>query len=229
MNLGLPSGQYPAIRSYVSRQSRITAAQQRALKELWPDYGLTLAQGMLNPVKVFGRQAPLIVEIGFGMGDSLVTQAQANPTNDFIGIEVHKPGIGHLLHQIQQANLSNIRIYQADAVEVLEHCISNESLAKVQIFFPDPWPKKRHHKRRLVQAEFVNRVLRKLQPGGLLHLATDWQDYGEHMSALLTANQQLVNLAGIDDHSASNRPMTKFEQRGKKLGHGIWDLIFAKR
>lgn len=202
-------------RSYVLRQGRMTPAQTRALAELWPTYGIELAQ----TIKI---NDPTCLEIGFGMGTSLVTQAINYPEMNFIGIEVHKPGVGSLLLQIDKNRLNNIKIISHDAVEVLRDFIPDHSLALIQIFFPDPWPKKRHHKRRLIQPEFVKLLHQKLKPQGILHLATDWENYAEQM-------QEVVSNSGLFGPTSPllERPSTKFEQRGKKLGHGVWDWVFS--
>lgn len=217
------------IRSFVLRQGRMTGAQQSGL-ELLPQKGVLREHGVLDCEKVFGRSAPIVLEIGFGMGASLLQMAQASPEKDFIGIEVHRPGVGKLLHDMADAKVDNIRVYCDDAVEVLQQCIADNSLAGVQIFFPDPWHKKRHHKRRLIQPEFVQLLHRKLQKDGVLHIATDWQDYAEHILAVMQAAPNFRNCA--DENYAPRpeyRPKTKFEQRGVRLGHGVWDIIFSKQ
>ena len=218
------------IRSFTLRQGRFSQGQQRAYSDHWAEYGLTLEQGALNPERVFGRQAPLVLEIGYGMGQSLAQMAAAEPDKDFIGIEVHQPGVGSLLSQIAEAGLTNLRTYHTDAMQVLAQCIAAQSLARVQIFFPDPWPKKRHHKRRLIQPEVVALLGEKLAPGGVLHLATDWQPYAEHMLEVLQQALGLDNLYPETDYAPrpEQRPLTKFEQRGQRLGHGVWDLMFRK-
>lgn len=216
------------IRSFVLRQGRMTAAQQSGL-ELLPLKGLLREHGVLNAEKVFGRSAPVVLEIGFGMGTSLLQMAQAAPAKNFIGIEVHRPGVGKLLHDMADAGVENIRVYCDDAVEVLQQCIADDSLAAVQIFFPDPWHKKKHNKRRLIQPEFVQLLQRKLKPGGVLHVATDWQDYAEHILAVMQAAPGFRNGAGEGyAPRPEHRPKTKFEQRGERLGHGVWDIIFEK-
>ncbi len=219
------------VRSYVRRQARFSQGQKQALLELWPHYGVELSEQALDFHKLFGRKAPVIVEIGFGMGGSLLTMAKAAPDKDFIGIEVHKPGIACLMRASNEQQLTNLRIFKIDANDVLQQAIPDNSLAGVQLFFPDPWPKKRHHKRRIVQAEFVQLVWRKLQVGGFFHLATDWQDYAEHMLTVLEASQGFVNQAKAGQFSErpATRPLTKFEQRGQRLGHGVWDLVYLKR
>lgn len=217
------------VRSFVLRMGRMTTGQQRALDEHWPDKGLAIEQGLLDFERVFGREAPVVLEIGFGMGWSLVQMAREAPDKDFIGIEVHRPGVGKLLHDMAEQRVDNIRVYCDDAVEVLERCIPDASLATVQIFFPDPWHKKRHHKRRLIQPEFVQRLRQKLAIGGVLHAATDWQDYAEHILAVMNAAPGFRNQAGADyAPRPAHRPTTKFEQRGERLGHGVWDLLFER-
>ncbi|MDF2939794.1 MAG: trmB [Gammaproteobacteria bacterium] len=218
------------IRSFVRREGRLTIGQQKALDQGWPKFGLSLEDGPINFEKVFGREAPCIVEIGFGMGQSLAEMAQKYPENDYIGIEVHRPGVGCLLKAILDHDISNIRIYDQDAVEVLKQCIPDNSLAGLQLFFPDPWHKKRHHKRRIVQPEFVQLIWQKLAPNGFFHLATDWEHYAEHMMEVLSADPGFSNAAGFNEFAPrpESRPLTKFEQRGQRLGHGVWDLLFKK-
>lgn len=218
------------IRSFVRREGRLTSGQERALTELGPRLLLDPQGGVLDLTEVFGRTAPVTLEIGFGNGESLATQAQAHPERDYIGIEVHRPGVGHLLQVVERLGLNNVRAFEFDAVEVLEQCIADESLAVIQIFFPDPWHKKRHHKRRLIRSELVALLARKLAPGGRIHLATDWEDYAGHMCEVMEAAPELVNLHGPHAFAPqpTDRPPTKFEQRGKRLGHGVWDLIYRR-
>jgi tRNA (guanine-N7-)-methyltransferase len=218
------------VRSFVLREGRLTAGQRNALDNLWPQFGLERADGLLDPQAVFGRDAPRVLEIGYGMGHSLADMAQADPDKDFIGIEVHRPGVGALLMEIQQRGLNNLRSYCDDAVEILELCIPDNSLARVQLYFPDPWHKKKHHKRRIVQPAWVALVHRKLQPGGVLHMATDWENYSEYMMDVMNSADGFTNLAGAGQFSPRPawRPETKFERRGEKLGHGVWDLLFEK-
>lgn len=180
---------------------------------------------------VFGRNAPLTLEIGFGNGDCLAQMAAANPEKNYLGIEVHKPGVGHLIKQLEAQRLTNVRIYCHDAVEVLEHCIADGSLNGIHLFFPDPWPKKKHHKRRIVQPHFVNLMVNKLQTGGYFHAATDWEHYAENMLCVLSGCPRLTNQSPDKSYCErpDYRPFTKFEQRGLKLGHGVWDLVFAKK
>jgi tRNA (guanine-N7-)-methyltransferase len=216
------------IRSYVLRAGRMTESQKRALREQWPRWGLEYGAGQLDIAAAFGRNGPCIVEVGFGMGRSLAETAAAMPDTNFVGIEVHEPGVGKLLLMIGELGLHNIRVYRHDAVEVLRDCIPDESVDGVHIFFPDPWHKKRHHKRRLIQPDFVALVKCKLKPGGTLHLATDWQNYAEQMMDVLSAAEGLSNTCGEGQFAPrpAHRPQTKFEQRGERLGHGVWDLVF---
>ena len=219
------------IRSFVKRSGRMTTGQQNAFDAHWPRVGLSVASGRLNFVETFGRESPVILEIGFGMGASLVEMAAAAPENDFIGIEVHLPGVGKLLHLMQDQGVENIRAYAEDAVEVLNECIPDNSLTRIQIYFPDPWHKKKHHKRRLIQPAFVQVLRSKLAAGGVIHLATDWQHYAEHMLEVMSAAPGFENCAGNHNYSPRPdfRPVTKFEKRGERLGHGVWDLLFKKR
>lgn len=216
------------IRSFVKRAGRMTEGQQKAYDKHWPDKGLQLSQGMLDYGSTFGREADVVLEIGFGMGASLVQMAAAEPDKDFIGIEVHRPGVGKLLHLMEEQGVDNIRAYCDDAVEVLQQCIPDASLARVQIYFPDPWHKKKHHKRRLIKPEFIQLLRSKLRPGGLLHLATDWEHYAEQMMDVLCAAPGFANCA--DEYCFAERPafrpITKFERRGERLGHGVWDILF---
>jgi tRNA (guanine-N7-)-methyltransferase len=217
------------VHSFVIRAGRMTEAQKAARDKLWPKFGLELANGLVQQEQVFGRMAPLVLEIGFGMGSSLVEMAKAAPEKDFIGIEVHPPGIGNLLKLVEQQQLNNVRVYQADARAVLEKCIADASLQCLQIFFPDPWHKKRHHKRRMLQADFISEVKPKLVAGGVIHLATDWQPYADQMMQVLSADAAFRNAAGENTYATQHdRPSTKFELRGQKLGHGVWDLLFVK-
>ena len=219
------------IRSYVLRQGRISNAQQRALDNLLPRYGVAFAPQLLDLDAVFARTGPKILEIGFGMGETTAAIAATHPEIDYLGVEVHAPGVGSLLKQIDERALGNLRIVRHDAVEVLTHMIAPGSLAGIHIFFPDPWPKKRHHKRRLIQPLLSALLVQKLHPGGYLHAATDWHEYAEHILAVLRATPGLVNTAAADAGYAPRpgyRPLTKFEQRGLKLGHGVWDVIFSR-
>ena len=217
------------IRSFIRRQGRLTPGQQLALNNYWDKYCLD-PNTDTDFEEVFGRDAPLFVEIGFGNGESLASMAAANPDNDYIGIEVHKPGVGHLLLLLNQHGLNNVRIYCHDAIEIMEHKIADNSLAGVHLFFPDPWPKKKHHKRRIVRPSFIDLLVRKLKPGGYFHAATDWENYAGAMLAVLSEGQGLRNASPTNDYCQcpEYRPLTKFEQRGLRLGHGVWDLIFIK-
>jgi tRNA (guanine-N7-)-methyltransferase len=217
-----------AIRSYVVRAGRMGSGQERALAELGPRFVLPHTGAPIDWAAAFGRDAPRFLEIGFGMGDATAAIAAALPGTDFIGVEVHPPGVGSLLRQIGERGLSNVRIVQHDAVEVLEQAIAPASLGGVHIFFPDPWHKKRHHKRRLIQAPFVRLLASRLAPGGRLHCATDWQPYAEQMLEVLGAEPALRNTAGGYAPRPDYRPLTKFENRGLKLGHGVWDLVFVR-
>jgi tRNA (guanine-N7-)-methyltransferase len=218
-----------AVRSFVLRGGRITVAQRRALEQLWPAYGLDAA-GRLDLDAIYGRRARRVVEIGFGHGENLLALALAQPAIDFLGIEVHRPGIGRLLLDVAASGLTNVRIVCRDAVEVLASQIDDEACDKILVFFPDPWPKKRHHKRRLIQPPFVELAARKLRRGGLLRLATDWQNYAEEMLAVLGSCSALENLApdGGFCPRPESRPLTRFEKRGARLGHQVWDLSFRR-
>ncbi|AOS96262.1 tRNA (guanine-N(7)-)-methyltransferase [Microbulbifer aggregans] len=217
-----------SIRSYVIRAGRMTEGQRRAFDNYWGAYGLSLFDGPLDAVATFGREAPLVLEIGFGMGDSLLAMAEAEPDKDFIGIEVHPPGVGRLINNAGKAGVKNLRVYMADAVDVLNDCIPDGSLDRFQLYFPDPWHKKKHHKRRIVQPEFIRLLCTKLKSGGLMHLATDWENYAEHMLEVLEAESALENTAGAGQYAPRPefRPETKFERRGQRLGHGVWDLLY---
>lgn len=218
-----------SVRSYVRRESRITPAQVRALGELWPRYGVPDGDAPLDWPAVFGRRAPVVLEIGFGNGEALAAAAAAHPENNYLGIEVHRPGAGSLLRRIEEGALTNVRVMLGDASDILARRVPDASLAAVRLFFPDPWPKKRHHKRRLVQSDFAAMVARKLAPGGFFHLATDWPDYAGYMNTVLTRTEGLVP---SDPESAaaitSDRPATKFERRGRRLGHPVCDLVFRR-
>ncbi len=217
------------IRSFIRRQGRITPGQQLAIDQLWTKYGLEPNQTHQFS-QIFGRVAPLFLEIGFGNGEALVEMAAANPDHDFLGIEVHRPGIGHLLLQIQQREITNVKVYCHDAIDILEQQIADNSLAGIHLFFPDPWPKKRHHKRRIVRPDFIKLVTRKLQQGGYFHAATDWENYAQHMLEVLNQQQILVNESADNEYckQPGYRPITKFERRGINLGHCVWDLIYRK-
>lgn len=217
------------IRSFVRREGRMTRAQHDALERLRASY-LIGGSALQDLDAVFGRRAPRVLEIGFGMGDALAVMAKTNPHCDYVGVEVHRPGVGSLLLKLEQDASANVRIVCADAVEVLQHHLPDTSLDGVYLFFPDPWPKKRHHKRRIVQAEFVELVRRKLKPGGIFHMATDWQDYARQMLAVMGAAPGYTNTAGVGGFAPRppERPLTKFEKRGQHLGHDVWDLVFVR-
>lgn len=221
---------YRRIRSFVKREGRLTKGQQRALDELFPVYGFKSNDAVFDLDEKFGRVAPKILEIGFGNGTSLAEIAKTHPQNDYLGIEVHRPGVGNLLLQIENEQLQNIRVMSDDAVEVLENNIADNSLDAVYLFFADPWHKQKHHKRRIVQPAFVQLLRKKLKTGGLFHMATDWQDYAKHMMGVMSAAEGFENTAGQGKYieRPDYRPLTKFEQRGQRLGHGVWDLIFRK-
>lgn len=218
------------IKSFVMRAGRTTLGQQRALDQGWPAFGLELADGLRDFDQVFGRSAPRTFEIGFGMGHSTLEMAAAAPEQDFIGVEVHKPGVGALLSGLLSQNLQNVRVYSCDALEVLRECVADASLDRVLLFFPDPWHKSRHHKRRIVQPAFAELIRQKLKVGGVLHMATDWEPYAEHMLEVMSAAPGYRNLAtdGRFVPRPAERPVTKFERRGERLGHGVWDLKFQR-
>ena len=224
----MSASSHPPIRSFVLRQGRVSNAQRRAVDTLLSVYGIVYAPGGLNFAQIFGRSAPTILEIGFGMGETTALIAQAHPENNYLGIEVHTPGVGSLLKLIAEERLTNLRLIQHDAVEVLEHMIAPAALAGAHIFFPDPWPKKRHHKRRLIQSGFVALLASRLAPGAYVHAATDWQEYAEQILAVFAAEPGLANAAPGFAPRPDYRPLTKFENRGLKLGHGVWDIIFRK-
>jgi len=217
-----------AIRSYVLRQGRLTDAQRRASAELLPRFGIPYSREPLDLDRVFGRAAPKILEIGFGMGETTARIAASHPGNDYLGIEVHAPGVGSLLQRIAAPGLSNVRIIQHDAVEVLESMIAQACLDGVHVFFPDPWPKKRHHKRRLIQPPFVALLASRMKQGAYVHVATDWEDYAQQIMEVLSIEPLLANTADGYAPRPGQRPLTKFEDRGLKLGHGVWDLVFLR-
>jgi len=217
-----------AIRSYVLRQGRRTDAQRRASAELLPRFGIPYSREPLDLDRVFGRAAPKILEIGFGMGETTARIAAGHPGNDYLGIEVHAPGVGSLLQRIATPGLSNVRIIQHDAVEVLESMIAPACLDGVHVFFPDPWPKKRHHKRRLIQPPFVALLASRMKQGAYVHVATDWEDYAQQIMEVLSIEPLLANTADGYAPRPGQRPLTKFEDRGLKLGHGVWDLVFRR-
>jgi tRNA (guanine-N7-)-methyltransferase len=210
------------------RQGRFSRGQQRAYSELLPRFGVSYRNEPLDFAELFGRDAPVVAEIGFGMGETTALIAAANPATNFLGIEVHAPGVGSLLRQMEEKALANVRVVAHDAVEVLRDMVPPASLAAIHVFFPDPWPKKRHHKRRLIQPAFAALAASRLVPGGHLHVATDWQEYAEHVLAVLAAEPQLRNTAADFAPRPATRPETKFERRGLKLGHGVWDLLFTR-
>jgi len=227
-----PETAYPkrTIRSFIRREGRLTVGQQRALDELLPQFGIPEGDQPINPQSVFGRSAPLTLEIGFGNGESLIEMAKAAPDQDFIGIEVHRPGVGHLLLGIEREGLTNVRVHMGDAVVFLQQRMAAASLDRLLLYFPDPWHKKRHHKRRIVQTPFADLVAERLKPGGIWHLATDWADYGEHMRAVLDPHPAFVaehQDNGIDQRP-DWRPETKFERRGQRLGHEVCDLVYRR-
>lgn len=213
------------IRSFVRRAGRLTPSQERALRELWPAFGMSCSEVALDLDSIFGRVAPRVLEIGFGNGETLVAQAAASPEMDFIGIEVHEPGVGHCLLQSQAAGISNLRLIRRDAIEALQILIPDNSLRRINLYFPDPWPKKRHHKRRILQHDFLQLAARKIEAGGTFHIATDWENYAEQIDALI-ASEDSFTLSERRVHGGGDpldRPTTKFERRGRRLGHKIWD------
>lgn len=218
------------IRSFVLRQGRFTPAQQRAFAEHWGRYGLAIGDGPLDALRVFGRRAPLVLEIGFGNGEQVLWSAHNEPDKDFIGIEVHRPGVGRLMNALASRNVDNVRLYNEDAVAVLERCFAPGSLAEVRIYFPDPWPKKRQQKRRLIQPPFIALLADRTVRGGVLHLATDWADYAEHMHSVLADSPRWRNRAAAARfvERPAWRTQTHFEQRGRRLGHGVWDLLYDR-
>ena len=219
------------IKSFVLRAGRVSPRQQHALDHLLADFTLPMQLTPWCFAEVFGREADTVVEIGFGMGASLLTMAMARPEVNFIGIEVHRAGLGSLVADLHDGGVTNVRIAAFDACDVFRTCLPDASLAGIQIFFPDPWPKKRHHKRRLIQPDFVNVLVQKVKDGGFIHCATDWQEYAEQMNGVLSNNPSLINQlpAGGFSERPDTRPLTKFEQRGQRLGHGVWDLIFLRK
>lgn len=212
------------IRSYVLRQGRLTKAQQHALDNYWNDLAIEADGKIIDFDSVFENEAPVTLEIGFGNGESLVQQAMAHPEKNFLGIEVHTPGVGHCLHRIHQEGLSNIKVMRHDATLVLKQQVPDQSLSCVQLFFPDPWHKKRHHKRRILQQDFIDCIYDKLVQDGLFHMATDWEDYAEHMRDEMDSSEKFT----LQSEQRGERPLTKFESRGLRLGHGVWDLTYRK-
>jgi tRNA (guanine-N7-)-methyltransferase len=219
---------HPPIRSYVLRQGRFSRGQQRAYAELLPTLGVPYAPVPLDFRALFGRVAPVVVEVGSGMGETTARIAQENPGTDYLAIEVHAPGVGSLLKRLGEESIGNVRVVQHDAVEVLRDMVPRGSLAGMHVFFPDPWPKKRHHKRRLVQPAFARLAAERLVPGGYLHVATDWAEYAEHVLGVLSHEILLENTAENYAPRPATRPQTKFERRGLKLGHGVWDIVFTR-
>ena len=217
------------IRSYVLRQGRVTDAQRRACAALLPRFGIPFARAPLDLDRAFGRAAPKILEIGFGMGETTARIAASHPQNDYLGIEVHTPGVGGLLKRVEELVLGNVRVIQHDAVDIIESMIPAASLDGVHVFFPDPWPKKRHHKRRLIQPPFVTLLASRMKPGGYLHIATDWEDYARQILEVLSAEPLLANTADGFAPRPEWRPLTKFEARGLRLGHRVWDIVFRRR
>jgi len=216
------------VRSFVLRQGRLTSGQEAALESLWPRFGINASDKPFNFTEIFGRQAPVTLEIGFGNGDSLATMAKNAPERDFIGIEVHRPGVGRLLHLIEEYDLKNLRVIKDDAVEIIKNNIPEDSLDCVQLFFPDPWHKKKHNKRRIVQPNFVSLLASRLQENGIFHMATDWQAYAEHMAEVMEAHADFESISDSPYSSKpESRPETKFERRGLDRGHGVWDLLYV--
>ena len=217
------------IQSFVRRSGRLSNAQAIALKELWSDYGVTLSVDQLNFGELFLNSHDVTLEIGFGNGDSLLEMAIHQPKQNFLGIEVYDAGVGRLINEANKNQLSNLKIIKEDAVEVLQNHIADDSLSKFQLFFPDPWHKKRHHKRRIIQTSFLDILTKKLKTDGIVHIATDWKDYAEHIMKTLESHQHFKNTLGGHIYSPrpKHRPLTKFENRGQKLGHGVWDIIFT--
>ncbi len=224
-------GTHREIKSFVLRQGRLTKAQQHALDKHWQDYGIDYSEQVLSFDKLFNNNNEVIIEIGFGNGESLLQQAINQPQYNFIGIEVHGPGVGHLIHHAHSEDIHNIKVIRFDAVEVLKHQIADNAIKQVQLFFPDPWHKKKHHKRRIIKAEFIRLIHQKLKTGGLFHMATDWQHYANEMLKQMDSAEGFNNTSGTDNFSVNKaaRCETKFERRGLKLGHGVWDLIYEKR
>lgn len=220
------------VKSFVRRQRRLSVRFEEAMKIAWPQFGITVSDALLNLDAIFNHTAPKILEIGFGHGDTLLPMAIQHPENDYLGIEVHEPGVAAVMSGILEHNLKNVRAIQYDAVKILENNIPDNTFSRIHIYFPDPWQKKRHHKRRLVQSAFVNLLVQKLIPGGVIHCATDWENYAEHMMTVLSACSQLKNCVGdhqfVTNEGGQLRANTKFEKRGVKLGHGVWDLLFQK-
>ena len=223
--------EHRTVRSFVKRAGRMTSSQQRALNELWPQWGIEYSPSTLDLEAVFGRAAPRVLEIGFGNGDSLVEMAALHPDTDYLGVEVHEPGVGHCLIRMSEAGVNNLRLIMHDAIDVLEQQLEEASLDRINLYFPDPWPKKRHHKRRIVNPPFLAIALSRLKPGGHLHIATDWKNYAEHIDETLarTPGFELDERREHDGSQPLDRPPTRFEARGLRLGHRIWDWRFRRR
>ena len=217
------------IQSFVRRSGRLTEGQKSGLNELWSDFGIDLPEGKIDLTLLFAKQQPTVLEIGFGNGDSLLEMAINTPNQNFLGIEVYEAGVGRLINEANKHQLTNLKIIKADAVEVLKYHIKDNSFETFQLFFPDPWHKKKHHKRRIVQTDFLNLISNKLQNSGTIHMATDWENYAEHMMETLEKHPHFKNTMGAHKYSLrpKHRPITKFERRGERLGHGVWDLIFT--
>jgi tRNA (guanine-N7-)-methyltransferase len=220
------------IRSYVLREGRLTPGQQRAFDSNWPRFGIDYSGTPLDLPAIFSNDRPVFVEIGFGNGESLAQMAQSHPENNYLGIEVHRPGVGHILLKTEELGLQNLRVMRHDAIEVLDHCLREQSIDGLFLFFPDPWHKKRHHKRRILKQSFVEKIARVIKHGGFFHAATDWEHYAEQMMSVMSnASDLFENSAGAGQFTPrpEYRPLTKFEQRGHRLGHGVWDLVFRRR
>lgn len=218
------------VRSFVKREGRLTKAQARALEEHWQTMGLNHEDGLIDPKALFGNDNDVVLEIGFGMGKSLVEMAKSAPELNFIGVEVHRPGVGACIATAQEEGVTNLKVYEHDAIEILADCIADQSISTVQLFFPDPWHKKKHHKRRIVSPEFVETIRQKLKIGGVFHMATDWENYSECMLEDMNASEGYENLSETNDFvpRPDSRPLTKFENRGQRLGHGVWDIQFKR-
>ncbi|REL34711.1 tRNA (guanosine(46)-N7)-methyltransferase TrmB [Thalassotalea euphylliae] len=218
------------VRSFVKREGRLTKGQAHALDNHWQDMGLDHQDGMLDYAQIFGNDNPVVLEIGFGMGKSLVEMAKNAPELNYIGVEVHRPGVGACIGLAVEQEANNLKVYEHDAIEILADCIPDNSLTTVQLFFPDPWHKKKHHKRRIVKPEFVETIRQKLKVGGVFHMATDWENYAECMLEDMQSAPGYENLSATNDYvpRPDNRPLTKFENRGQRLGHGVWDIQFKK-
>jgi tRNA (guanine-N7-)-methyltransferase len=220
------------IRSYVLREGRLTPGQQRAFDSNWPRFGIDYSGTPLDLPAIFSNDRPVFVEIGFGNGESLARMAQSHPENNYLGIEVHRPGVGHILLKTEELGLQNLRVMRHDAIEVLDHCLREQSIDGLFLFFPDPWHKKRHQKRRILKQSFVEKIARVIKHGGFFHAATDWEHYAEQMMSVMSnASDLFENSAGAGQFTPrpEYRPLTKFEQRGHRLGHGVWDLVFRRR